>query len=84
MEITIANPQKGRLETIDIDFRDENTTWFEDCCNEDDIYTIPDFKGCLLIQENRNSYPVLLYGKSRTEIGHDKTRAKALIDRERY
>ena len=29
MEITIANPQKGRLETIDIEFTDDNTTWFE-------------------------------------------------------
>jgi hypothetical protein len=29
MEITIQNPQKGRLETIDIEFTDKNTTWFE-------------------------------------------------------
>lgn len=82
MEITIVNPQKGRLETIDVDFRDENTIWFEDCCNEEDIYTITDFEGGLLIQENRNSYPVLLYEKSRTGIGHDKTKARELIDRE--
>ena len=82
MEITIANPQKGRLETIDIDIRDDNTTWFEDCRNDDDIYTITDFEGCLLIQKNGGSYPVLLYGKSRAEIGHDKTKARELIDRE--
>jgi len=82
MEITIANPQKGRLETIDIDIRDENTTWFEDCRNDDDIYAITDFEGCLLIQKDRDSYPVLLYGKSRAEIGHDKIKARELIDRE--
>jgi len=28
MEITVYNPQKGRLETIEIEFTDENTTWF--------------------------------------------------------
>ena len=30
MEQTVYNPQKGRLETIDINFTDENTTWFEE------------------------------------------------------
>ena len=30
MEQTVYTPQKGRLETINIDFTDENTTWFDD------------------------------------------------------
>jgi len=28
MEVTVYNPQKGRLETVDIEITDENTTWF--------------------------------------------------------
>jgi len=31
MEQTVYNPQKGRLETINIDFTDETTTWFDEC-----------------------------------------------------
>ena len=34
MELAVYNPQKGRLETIDATFTDENTTWFENCVNE--------------------------------------------------
>jgi len=30
MRLTAYNPQKGRLETIDVEFTDMNTTWFED------------------------------------------------------
>ncbi len=47
MEITIANPQKGRLETINIEFTDENTTWFEGCEMGHEVYKITDFEGCL-------------------------------------
>jgi len=50
MEITITNPQKGRLETIDIEFTDQNTTWFEDCEMANEVYKITDFEGCLLIR----------------------------------
>lgn len=75
MQITIANPQKGRLETIDIEFTDENTTWFDDCDNDDDIYMITDFEGCLLISERGYSYPILIYDKSRKDIEYDKHKA---------
>ena len=47
MQITIANPQKGKLETIDIDFTDQNTTWFNDVDNHNGIYMITDIGGCL-------------------------------------
>ncbi len=29
MELTVYNPQKGRLETLEVEFTDDNTTWFE-------------------------------------------------------
>ena len=78
MQITIANPQKGRLETIEIEFTDRNTTWFDDGENDGDIYKITDFKGCLLIGERGYSYPVLVYDKSRKDIDYDKHKAYEL------
>jgi hypothetical protein len=44
MQITIANSQKGRLETIDIDFTDQNTTWFNEVDNHNGIYMITDIR----------------------------------------
>jgi hypothetical protein len=31
MQQTVYNPQKGRLETINVNFTDENTTCFDEC-----------------------------------------------------
>lgn len=28
MECTVYNPQKGRLETLEVEFTQENATWF--------------------------------------------------------
>ena len=76
MQITIANPQIGRLETIEIKFTDRNTTWFDD-----DIYMITDVEGCLLISERGYSYPVLIYDKSRKDINYDPKKARELRSR---
>jgi len=80
MEITIANPQKGRLETIDIEFTDQNTTWFEDCEMGNEVYKITDFEGCLLISQFGYYRPILIYEKSRAAICYDKDKARELID----
>ena len=45
MQKTVYNPQKGRLETIDIAFTDENTTWFDDTSKSADVSKITDFEG---------------------------------------
>lgn len=45
MEMTVYNPQKGRLETIDAEFTDKNTTWFGNCLDDQDIHMITDFEG---------------------------------------
>ncbi len=37
METTVYNPQKGRLETIDVNITKSNTTWFEDCVQDYDV-----------------------------------------------
>jgi hypothetical protein len=78
MEQTVYNPQKGRLETINIDFTDENTTWFDECEDSYDIYSITDLQGGMLIKEADYTYPLYVYDISRADIGHDHGRARAL------
>jgi len=71
MEQTVYNPQKGRLETINIDFTDENTTWFDDHNKPEEIYTITDFKGGLIIGGFNYEYPIFVYDISRSDINDD-------------
>ena len=78
MEMTVYNPQKGRLETIDAVITKENTTWFDDCTEADEIYTITDFEGDLLIRDFGYVYPVRIYDTSRADIGFDQKRAQEL------
>jgi len=78
MEQTVYNPQKGRLETINIDFTDENTTWFDECEDSHGIFSITDLQGGILIKEADYTYPLYVYDISRADIGHDHGRARAL------
>ena len=78
MEQTVYNPQKGRLETIDITFTDKNTTWFDEADDTTDIALIADFEDCLVIADNSYSYPVLIDDVSRSDINHDSQKAKEL------
>ena len=71
MEQTVYNPQKGRLETINIDFTDENTTWFEGHENIEEIYMVTDFEGALIIGGYNYDYPILVYDISRSDINYD-------------
>jgi hypothetical protein len=80
MEMTVYNPQKGRVETIDTVFTDENTTWF-DHCTDGDIYMITDFEGDLLIREFGYNYPVRIYDMCRADIGFDQKKAQKLKNR---
>ena len=78
MEMTVYNPQKGRLETIDTVFTDENTTWFDNCVEGHEIYMITDFEGDLLIREFGYAYPVRIYNMCRADIGFDQRKAEEL------
>ena len=51
MQITVYNPQKSRLETINAEITKENTTWFENCRNTDNVSMITDIDGSILISE---------------------------------
>jgi len=79
MEITAYNPNKGRLETFNVEITDENTTWFDDCLNNYDIHKITDIKDGLLISEFGYSYPIWIGGKSRQDIDFNKEKARVLI-----
>ena len=80
MEELIFNPHKGRLETINIEYDEENTTWFDDCSTSEDIYRLTDIKAGLLIKANNYSYPVLIYDVTRAAINYDTQEAKRLKD----
>jgi hypothetical protein len=82
MQITVYNPQKSRLETIDAEFTKENTTWFDNCRNIRDVSMVKDIEGSILISEFAYSYPFMIYGVSRSDIGFDQRKAKQL--RRRY
>lgn len=77
-EITIYNTLKGRLETVRFDFTSENTTWFDDS-ETFDVYRIADGFGGLLIQETGYTYPILIGGLSRDDIGNDEQKALELL-----
>ena len=78
MEKTIYNPQRGRLEAVEVELTDANTTWFSESYRDRDIYSITDFEGGLLISECSDNYPVLIYGVTRAAIGFSRNRAYKL------
>jgi hypothetical protein len=79
MEKTVYNPQKGRLETIDIAYTDENTTWFDDTGKSAEVSKITDFEGGIVISDSGYSYPVWVYDVSRSDINHSRRKAFNLI-----
>ena len=80
MEMTVYNPQKGRLETIGAVITDENTTWFDNSMDDKDIYMITDFEGGILTSEFGYGRPVWIYDVTRAEIGYDQKKARELKD----
>ena len=59
MEKTVYNFAKGRLETIEIDFTQDNTTWFDYSEENTKIHMLTDIEHGLLITEHNFNYPVL-------------------------
>jgi hypothetical protein len=80
MEFTVYNPQKGRLETLDVEITTtENTTWFDNSRKASDVYMITDFKGGLLLKTLDYNYPIWLYEISRATIGYSQKDANKLL-----
>ena len=78
MEETVYNPQKGRLENIQVEYTKQNTTWFDNYVANEDIHMITDYKGGILIRECNYNYPVWVYDFTRDEIGNDQKKAKEI------
>ena len=78
MESTVYNPQKGRLETVEVEFTRDNTTWFRQCSNADDISMITDLDGDMLISECGYTYPLRVPDTSRADIGYERKKARQL------
>jgi len=78
METTVYNPQKGRLETVNVEFTNDNTTWFSQSRNANDISMITDFDGDMLISECSYNYPIRIPDISRADIGYEQKKAKEL------
>jgi len=77
-DTTIYNMSKGRLETVNFDFTDKNTTWFDNVKGSN-IYRIADAFGGLLVQETGYTYPVLIDDVSRSDIENDQLKASELL-----
>jgi hypothetical protein len=82
MELTVCNFAKSRLETIYVDFNENNTTWFEDNEKNSGIRTLTDHQQGLLICEYSYNYPKLIYGITRNDIGNSVQKALELIEAE--
>jgi len=76
MGISIYHSLKSRLETINIKFTKENTTWFDDCEQDNDIDKVIDFNDGILIKEFGYSYPIWIDGETRASISYDHQRQK--------
>ena len=79
MKLTVYNPQKGRLETLDVEITAENTTWFKDRGKTEDVYTITDYNGGFLIKNDNYTYPIWVYDLSRAAIGYNREKAKQIV-----
>ena len=79
MQMTIYNTAKQRLETIDIEITEENSTWVDDGVDTDSVLRITDFEDGLLIEQCNYNYPIWLYDISRADIGHNRHRAQELL-----
>ena len=75
MEKTVYNFAKERLETIEINYTRDNTTWFDYSEKNTNINMLTDVEHGLLITEHNFGYPVLIYDVSRKDIGNDTDKA---------
>jgi hypothetical protein len=78
MEMTVYNPQKGRLETLDVKINKNNTTWFNNDQTPRHIRRITDYHNGMIIAEFDYTYPIWLYNVTRADIAFNAQKAKKL------
>ncbi len=76
MEMTVYNPQKGRLETLDVELTEDGMTDFYSR-RSGSVTMIADWKGGLLIKSGYD-YPMYIYDVSRADIGFSRKKAEQL------
>ncbi len=76
MEYLVYNPQKGRLETLEVELTLENTTRFTSRGNGS-VTFITDWNGGLLIKSGFD-HPTYIYDVSRADIGYSQKKAREL------
>lgn len=79
MKCLVYTPQKGRLETLEVEFTPENTTRFTSRGNGS-VTMITDWKGGLLIKSGFD-HPTYVYDVSRADIGYSQKKARELQQR---
>ncbi len=79
MQMTIFNTAKHRLETINIEITDENTTWFNHSINSNAVSIITDFQDGLLIKQCNYDCPMWVNDVSRADINYNRQRAQKLL-----
>jgi len=79
MEIIVFNLRKGRLETIQMNFSHDNTTWFDGPDDSGDIRMITDFYDDLLVTFIGRDYPLILPEVSRAAAGFSQKEVKKLL-----
>ena len=76
MKYTVYNPQKGRLETLDIELTEDNTTHFTSR-RSNGVTMIADWAGGLLIKSGYD-YPMYIYAVTRADVGFSSKKAEHL------
>ncbi|WP_305047205.1 hypothetical protein [Geoalkalibacter sp.] len=76
MECLVYNPQKGRLETLEVAFTPENTTRFP-CRGHGSVTMITDCNAGLIIKSGFD-HPTYVYDVSRADIGYSQKKAREL------
>jgi hypothetical protein len=79
MKTTVYNPQKGRLETVDMEVTTENTTWFDKNTKHGAVASVTDYHGGIVIKTLDYSSPIWIYDVTREDIGYNHKKAKELI-----
>ena len=79
MAMSVYNTLKQRLETVEVELTEKNTTWFDDATRTEDIHTITDLDDGLLIAQLNYNYPIWGDGVSRADVNYSERGVKNLV-----
>ena len=65
-----------KRKVIELTLTDKNTTWFDAADDNTGISLIADIEGGMFIVNSGYNYPVLIYDVNRSDINHNREKAK--------